>query len=219
MAVQLPPQPWKEGDSFVVDETGLEYTFNGELWVSDGQELDLSQYALTDHPHDDLATKAYVDTELGKKANTHSHPYASSNHTHSGGGAVTLKHGSSTFWESYHGTYGCDKWFAWYRRYDGYKVEATSSRKLHELGMVLFKCNSSGFENKVGQTGLLIGSSRYDTAGNYPTVVMNIWKTTQQLVSGYVNMTFEGTVAWCGDSGQTFSDSPSLYWTWVGDAK
>ena len=57
----------------------------------------MSQYALTDHPHDDLATKAYVDTELGKKANTHSHPYASSNHTHSGGGAVTLKHGSSTF--------------------------------------------------------------------------------------------------------------------------
>ena len=32
---------------------------------------------------DDLASKSYVDTELGKKANTHSHNYASSSHTHS----------------------------------------------------------------------------------------------------------------------------------------
>jgi hypothetical protein len=31
----------------------------------------------------DFATKTYVDTELDKKANTHSHPYASSSHTHS----------------------------------------------------------------------------------------------------------------------------------------
>lgn len=31
----------------------------------------------------DLASKVYVDTELDKKANTHSHPYASSSHTHS----------------------------------------------------------------------------------------------------------------------------------------
>ena len=50
MAVQLPPQPWKEGDSFVVDETGLEYTFNGELWVSDGQELDLEPVRLDRSP-------------------------------------------------------------------------------------------------------------------------------------------------------------------------
>ena len=33
--------------SFVVDETGLEYTFNGEVWVSEGQEIDLT------HDHDD----------------------------------------------------------------------------------------------------------------------------------------------------------------------
>ena len=32
---------------------------------------------------DDLASKSYVDTELGKKADTHSHNYASSSHTHS----------------------------------------------------------------------------------------------------------------------------------------
>ena len=47
MAISLPPQPWTEGDSFVVDETGLEYTFNGEVWVSEGQEIDLT------HDHDD----------------------------------------------------------------------------------------------------------------------------------------------------------------------
>ena len=153
-------------------------------------------------------------------SSSHTHSYAPSNHTHSGGGgAVELKHGSVTSWESYHGTYGCGKWFGWYRRYDGYKAEATSSRKLSELGKVLFKCNSSGFENKVGQSGLLIGSARYDNPNNYPTVVMNIWKTTEQVVSGYVNITFEGTVAWTGDPSQTFQDAPSLYWTWVGDAK
>ena len=45
MAVQLPPQPWTEGMSFVVDETGLEYTYNGEVWVSEGEPIDLSGYA------------------------------------------------------------------------------------------------------------------------------------------------------------------------------
>ena len=41
MAVSLPPQPWTEGMSFVVDETGLEYTYNGEVWVSEGKEIDI----------------------------------------------------------------------------------------------------------------------------------------------------------------------------------
>ena len=34
MAIQLPEKPWSEGDSFIVEDTGLEYTFNGEVWVS-----------------------------------------------------------------------------------------------------------------------------------------------------------------------------------------
>ena len=56
MAISLPPQPWTEGMSFVVDETGLEYTFNGEVWVSEGQEIDLT------HDHDDeYATIEYSD--------------------------------------------------------------------------------------------------------------------------------------------------------------
>ena len=33
MAIQLPEKPWSEGDSFIVEDTGLEYTFNGEVWV------------------------------------------------------------------------------------------------------------------------------------------------------------------------------------------
>ena len=42
--------------SFVVDETGLEYTYNGEVWVSEGQEIDLT------HDHDDeYATIEYSD--------------------------------------------------------------------------------------------------------------------------------------------------------------
>ena len=94
--------------------------------------------------------------------------------------------------------YGCGKWFAWYRRSDGYKLEATYSRKLSELGKVKFVCNSSGFENKFGRAGVLIGSKNNDP-NMYPHVVMNIWKTTQQLISGYVNMTFEGTVSWVTD--------------------
>ena len=52
MAIKLPNQPWKEGDSFVVDETGLEYTYNGEVWVSEGKEIDLSGLAETDHTHE-----------------------------------------------------------------------------------------------------------------------------------------------------------------------
>jgi hypothetical protein len=39
-------------------------------------------YAASTHGHNDLASKSYVDTELGKKADTHSHPYAGTNHTH-----------------------------------------------------------------------------------------------------------------------------------------
>ena len=52
MAIKLPNQPWKEGDSFVVDETGLEYTYNGEVWVSEGKEIDLSGLAEEDHTHE-----------------------------------------------------------------------------------------------------------------------------------------------------------------------
>ena len=51
MAIKLPDQPWNEGDSFVVDETGLEYTYNGEVWVSEGKEIDLSGLAEEDHDH------------------------------------------------------------------------------------------------------------------------------------------------------------------------
>ena len=39
-------------------------------------------YSPSTHGHNDLASKSYVDTELGKKADTHSHPYASSSHSH-----------------------------------------------------------------------------------------------------------------------------------------
>ena len=52
MAIKLPNQPWKEGDSFVVDETGLEYTYNGEVWVSEGKEIDLSGLAEEGHTHE-----------------------------------------------------------------------------------------------------------------------------------------------------------------------
>ena len=46
--------------SFVVDETGLEYTFNGEVWVSEGQEIDLT------HDHDDqYASKSELSEVKG----------------------------------------------------------------------------------------------------------------------------------------------------------
>ena len=28
--ITLPPQPWKEGDTFTVEETGVVFTFDGE---------------------------------------------------------------------------------------------------------------------------------------------------------------------------------------------
>jgi hypothetical protein len=60
MAISLPQQPWTEGMSFVVDETGLEYTYNGEVWVSEGQEIDLT------HDHDDeYASKGELNEVKG----------------------------------------------------------------------------------------------------------------------------------------------------------
>ena len=39
MSVKLPDQPWEEGMSFTVEETGLEYIFNGEVWLSEGTDI------------------------------------------------------------------------------------------------------------------------------------------------------------------------------------
>ena len=52
MAIKLPDQPWNEGDSFTVEETGLEYTYNGEVWVSEGKEIDLT------HNHSEYLKKS-----------------------------------------------------------------------------------------------------------------------------------------------------------------
>lgn len=62
MAIKLPDQPWNEGDSFVVDETGLEYTYNGEVWVSEGKEIDLSGLAEEDHNHSEYLGKSGTQT-------------------------------------------------------------------------------------------------------------------------------------------------------------
>ena len=44
--ITLPKQPWTEGDSFVVEETGVTYRFDGEKWLSEsGEEADLSGFA------------------------------------------------------------------------------------------------------------------------------------------------------------------------------
>ena len=51
--IQLPPKPWKEGETFTNDTTGVEYTFDGVKWLaSGGDELDLSGFA----------TKVFVDS-------------------------------------------------------------------------------------------------------------------------------------------------------------
>ena len=43
--IQLPPQPWKEGDEFTVDETGIRYVYDGEKFLSEsGEEADLSGF-------------------------------------------------------------------------------------------------------------------------------------------------------------------------------
>ena len=44
--IQLPEQPWTEGDDFTVDETGVRYVYDGEKWLSEsGEEADLSGFA------------------------------------------------------------------------------------------------------------------------------------------------------------------------------
>ena len=50
--ITLPPQPWKEGDWFVVEETGVTYRYDSEKWLSEsGEAADLSGFA----------TKVFVD--------------------------------------------------------------------------------------------------------------------------------------------------------------
>ena len=44
MSVQLPEKPWTKGDSFKVEETGLTYVRSGEAWLSDGAELDVTEF-------------------------------------------------------------------------------------------------------------------------------------------------------------------------------
>ena len=45
MSIQLPSQPWQEGDTFTNDATGVEYTFDGVKWLaSGGEELDMSHF-------------------------------------------------------------------------------------------------------------------------------------------------------------------------------
>ena len=44
MSVQLPEKPWTKGDSFKVEETGLTYVWSGEAWLSDGAELDVTEF-------------------------------------------------------------------------------------------------------------------------------------------------------------------------------
>jgi hypothetical protein len=36
MSIQLPPKPWKDGDTFTNDSTGVEYTYDGVKWIASG---------------------------------------------------------------------------------------------------------------------------------------------------------------------------------------
>jgi len=49
MSIQLPPKPWKDGDTFVNSQEGgtdVEYTYDGVKWLaSGGEESDLSAFA------------------------------------------------------------------------------------------------------------------------------------------------------------------------------
>ena len=46
--IALPQQPWQDGDTFINDETGVKYTFDGEKWLAGGgAEADDATLALT----------------------------------------------------------------------------------------------------------------------------------------------------------------------------
>ena len=96
MAIKLPDQPWNEGDSFVVDETGLEYTYNGEVWVSEGKEIDLSGLAEEDHAHD--GTYSLEGHTHEESEHDHNGTYSLEGHNHNSeymkkGGTQTLDEG------------------------------------------------------------------------------------------------------------------------------
>ena len=49
MSIQLPSQPWQEGDTFTNDATGVEYTFDGVKWLaSGGEETEIDSYVRAD---------------------------------------------------------------------------------------------------------------------------------------------------------------------------
>ena len=49
MSIQLPPKPWKDGDTFVNSQEGgtdVEYTYDGVKWLASGvEESDMSAFA------------------------------------------------------------------------------------------------------------------------------------------------------------------------------
>ena len=56
MSIQLPAQPWAEGDTFTNDATGVEYTFDGVKWLASGGDAALEQQPpvhVGDTPPDD----------------------------------------------------------------------------------------------------------------------------------------------------------------------
>ena len=83
MTIALPPLPWKEGDQFTVDETGITYTWDNEKWLAAAteEELDLSGYATKDQLDRLADESALTDNSIYNKideesaANTAAHLY------------------------------------------------------------------------------------------------------------------------------------------------
>ena len=68
--IQLPEQPWTEGDDFTVDETGVRYVYDGEKWLSEsGEEADLSGFATKVHLEEVDRTAIMRDDALNKEHN------------------------------------------------------------------------------------------------------------------------------------------------------
>ena len=150
-----------------------------------------------------------LDARYSQKGHTHSvpshtHNYASTSHTHSfSGGWVSLNHGKGTTvapsesWSGSNGLHFHPFYWSGNRHYFG--------GKMNQTGLIEFR-SGSGFYNKLGIAGTLIGSTNSNIV--YPFIVFQVYYTS-------TNSGDSGTQRCYG--APIYTRQPETSWSYIGD--